>query len=147
MQMPVVLDTLRMRKAKNSAIRRRLASRNRWNLQTQQTNHQGTARASRASHWNVSPVCSNKPARDVLPYSARNERNVAASATRGRDVALISMGRRRPPVSITKSTSSPVVVRQYRISVVSVRPSRQHMRSWSTMLSRCAPPGSGMPDK
>ena len=38
----------------------------------QQTDHQGAARTSGASHCNVSLVCSNKPARDVLPYSARN---------------------------------------------------------------------------
>ena len=54
MQMPVVLDTLRMRKAKNSAIRRRLASRNRWNLQQARSRRFAVFSPKRAQRRSVS---------------------------------------------------------------------------------------------
>src|SRR5688500_11089142 len=67
------------------------------------TLHQGTASTSGASHSSVLPVCSTRPARARLPYSLRKVRRCVASPSRGRPVALTSMGRSRPPDSITKS--------------------------------------------
>jgi hypothetical protein len=78
----------------------------------QSTRHQGTARMLGASHWIVLPAWSRSPARAVLPYSDRKARRPAASASRGRVVAFTSIGINRSPASTTKSTSSPVTVRQ-----------------------------------
>ena len=78
----------------------------------QSTRHQGAARMSGASHSRVCPAWSSSPARAVWPYSARNARSPAASDSRGRDVDFTSIGKSRPPDSITKSISSPVTVRQ-----------------------------------
>src|SRR5690606_1973432 len=76
------------------------------------TLHHGTANTSGASHSSVLPECNRSPLRAFLPYSARKVRRCAQSASRGRAVAFTSIGRGLPFASITKSTSSPIVVRQ-----------------------------------
>jgi hypothetical protein len=76
------------------------------------TRHHGTASTSGASHAVVVPACSSNPARTESPYSYRNERRCAQSASRGVVVAFTLMGSSLPPVSTTRSTSSPVAVRQ-----------------------------------
>jgi hypothetical protein len=60
-------------------------------------------------------------------------------------VALTSRGSSLPPVSTTKSTPSPVALRQKRISARSERASRHTRRSRRTRFSRWGPPGSGSP--
>src|SRR5690606_14759893 len=79
---------------------------------TYSTRHHGAASTSGAIQSSRSPSCNNSPRRARSPYSARNDRSPAMSLSRGREVALISIGSSRPPDSITRSTSSPEVVRQ-----------------------------------
>jgi hypothetical protein len=76
------------------------------------TLHHGTANTSGVIHFIVFPVCNNSPARVLLPYSDLKVRRCLVSLRRGLLDALISIGSNRPPVSITKSISSPIVVRQ-----------------------------------
>ena len=106
------------------------------------TLHHGAARTPGASHSSVLPVCRRSAARDFRPYSARKLRRWAASESRGRDEDFTSIGSKRPPVSMTKSTSSPVAVRQYPSSARSSRASRHASRSSNRRFSRCAPDGS-----
>ena len=78
----------------------------------QQTRHQGTA-STRRVRGKVSPP----PCRRIAPgarsaYSLRNASRPAASDEVTRAAAFTSMGRTRFGVSMTKSTSIPVAVRQ-----------------------------------
>src|SRR5690606_36463047 len=96
------------------------------------TLHHGTASTRSCSQNASRPQCSSSPPTAVSAYSSTNARRPRASCSRGRAVVLASMPRSVPSRSTTKSTSMPVVVRQYITSERSESESRQARRSVRT---------------